>query len=129
MLASRARKYGLGLLFATQAPKGLHSQIPVNAATQFFGLMNAPMHIEAAREMARFNGGDVPDIARLTSGEFYVAIEGHPFREVRTPLCLTHRPPRSPPRQYSHGQFESTRPHPATLTRRIDGGRRGAEPR
>jgi DNA helicase HerA-like ATPase len=27
MLVSQARKYGLGLIFATQAPKGLHNQI------------------------------------------------------------------------------------------------------
>ncbi|MFV2021728.1 ATP-binding protein [Micromonospora sp. LOL_023] len=92
MLASQARKYGLGLVFATQAPKGLHSQIPGNAATQFFGLLNAPVHIEAAREMARFKGGDVPDISRLSSGQFYVAVEGQPFRKARTPLCLTHHP-------------------------------------
>ncbi|MFY1699602.1 ATP-binding protein [Solwaraspora sp. WMMA2101] len=92
MLASQARKYGLGLVFATQAPKGLHSQIPGNAATQFFGLLNAPVHIEAAREMARFKGGDVPDISQLTSGQFYVAVEGQPFRKTRTPLCLSHHP-------------------------------------
>ncbi|SNT00162.1 hypothetical protein SAMN06264365_13242 [Actinoplanes regularis] len=92
MLVSQARKYGLGLIFATQAPKGLHNQIPGNAATQVFGLLNAPVHIEAAREMAHFKGGDVPDISRLTSGEFYVAVEGQPFRKIRTPLCLTHHP-------------------------------------
>ncbi|MDQ7911185.1 ATP-binding protein [Phytohabitans sp. ZYX-F-186] len=92
MLASQARKYGLGLIFATQAPKGLHSQIPGNAATQFFGLLNAPVHIEAAREMARFKGGDLPEISRLSSGQFYVAVEGQPFRKARTPLCLSHHP-------------------------------------
>ena len=92
MLVSQARKYGLGLIFATQAPKGLHNQIPGNAATQVFGLLNAPVHIEAAREMARFKGGNVPDISRLTSGQFYVAVEGEPFRKIRTPLCLTHHP-------------------------------------
>lgn len=93
MLTSQARKYGLGLVFATQAPKGLHSQIPGNAATQVFGLLNAPAHIEAAREMARFKGGEVPDISRLSSGQFYVAVEGQPFRKTRTPLCLSHHPP------------------------------------
>lgn len=92
MLASQARKYGLGLIFATQAPKGLHSQIPGNAATQFFGRLNAPAHIEAAREMARFKGGDVPDISRLSSGQFYVAVDGQPFRKARTALCLSHHP-------------------------------------
>ncbi|WP_433500173.1 helicase HerA domain-containing protein [Sphaerimonospora sp. CA-214678] len=91
-LAAQARKYGLGLVFATQAPKGLHNQIPGNATTQFFGLLNAPSQITAARELARAKGGDVPDVSRLRSGEFYVAVEGATFRKVRTPLCLSHHP-------------------------------------
>ncbi|GIH72886.1 ATPase [Sphaerimonospora thailandensis] len=91
-LAAQARKYGLGLVFATQAPKGLHNQIPGNATTQFFGLLNAPSQITAARELARAKGGDVPDVSRLRSGEFYVAVEGAAFRKVRTPLCLSHHP-------------------------------------
>jgi hypothetical protein len=91
-LASQARKYGLGLVFATQAPKGLHNQIPGNAATQFFGLLNAPVHIEAAKEMARAKGGSTPDIARLSSGEFYVALEGSAFVKARAPMCLSHHP-------------------------------------
>ncbi|GGT23546.1 ATP-binding protein [Nonomuraea spiralis] len=93
MLASQARKYGLGLVFATQAPKGLHNQIPGNCATQFFGLLNAPIQIGAAREMAQAKGGgDVPDISRLASGEFYVAREGGGFAKARVPMCLTHHP-------------------------------------
>ncbi|HWS34095.1 MAG TPA: hypothetical protein VN408_15295 [Actinoplanes sp.] len=92
MLVSQARKYGLGLIFATQMPKGLHNQITGNASTQVFGLLNAPVHIDAAREMARSEGGDMPDISRLTSGQFYMAAEGQPFRKVRTPLCLSHHP-------------------------------------
>lgn len=91
-LSSQARKYGLGLVFATQAPKGLHNQIPGNAATQFFGLLNAPAQIEAAREMARAKGGSTPDIARLSSGEFYVAPEGSAFAKARVPMCLSHHP-------------------------------------
>lgn len=91
-LASQARKYGLGLLFATQSPKGLHNQIPGNAATQCYGLLNAPVQIEAAREMARAKGGDVPGVSQLRTGEFYVALEGQSFTKVRTPLCLSHHP-------------------------------------
>jgi hypothetical protein len=91
-LASQARKYGLGLMFATQSPKGLHNQIPGNAATQCYGLLNAPVQIDAAREMARAKGGDVPGISQLRSGEFYVALEGRSFAKVRTPLCLSHHP-------------------------------------
>ena len=51
--SSQARKYGLGLLFATQAPKALHNRIPGNATTQFYGLLSSPTQIDAAREVAR----------------------------------------------------------------------------
>ncbi|MGC4808501.1 helicase HerA domain-containing protein [Micromonospora sp. DT233] len=91
-LASQARKYGLGLVFATQAPKGLHNRISGNATTQFFGLLNAPAQIDAARQLAEAKGGRMPDIGLLTSGQFYVAGEGFPFVKVDTPLCLTHHP-------------------------------------
>jgi hypothetical protein len=91
-LASQARKYGLGLVFATQAPKGLHNQISGNATTQFFGLLNAPAQIDAARELAQTKGGRLPDIGLMGSGEFYAAGEGFSFVKVKTPLCLTHHP-------------------------------------
>jgi hypothetical protein len=91
-LASQARKYGLGLVFATQAPKGLHNQIPGNAATQFFGFLNSPVQIAAAREMAQAKGGDVLDISRLRAGQFYAASEGLAFQKLQIPLCLSHHP-------------------------------------
>jgi len=91
-LASQARKYGLGLVFATQAPKGLHNQIPGNAATQFFGFLNSPVQIAAAREMAQAKGGDVLDISRLRAGQFYAASEGLAFEKLQIPLCLSHHP-------------------------------------
>ena len=94
-LASQARKYGLGLVFATQAPKGLHNQIPGNATTQFFGLLNAPAQIAAAREMAAQKGGDARSIARLRPGEFFAASDAVAFQRVRSPMCLSHHP-RSP---------------------------------
>ncbi|WP_327652607.1 helicase HerA domain-containing protein [Micromonospora aurantiaca] len=94
-LTSQARKYGLGLVFATQAPKALHNQIPGNAATQFFGLLTVPVQIEAARDVARAKGTDVPDIGKLRTGQFYAAVEGARFVKMQAPMCLTHHP-RSP---------------------------------
>jgi Helicase HerA, central domain len=91
-LVAQARKYGLGLLFATQAPKGLHNQIPGNAATQFYGRLSSPAQIGAAREVAKAKGADVPDIARLTRGQFYVGTEGTKFIKTATPLCLSYHP-------------------------------------
>ncbi|HWM01115.1 MAG TPA: DUF87 domain-containing protein, partial [Actinophytocola sp.] len=93
LLASQARKYGLGLLLATQAPKGLHNQVTGNATTQFFGRLNSPAQIAAANEMARAKGSTVEDISRLERGQFYVTGDTFGFRRMRAPLCLSHHPP------------------------------------
>jgi hypothetical protein len=91
-LASQARKYGLGLVFATQAPKGLHNGIPGNATTQLFGRLSSPVQIDAARAMARNKGGEAPDIGQLGVGEFYATSEALTFEKIRTPLCLSYHP-------------------------------------
>jgi hypothetical protein len=89
-LVAQARKYGLGLLFATQAPRGLHNWIPANSTTQLYGLLNSLTQASAARELAKMKGGDIPDISRLKAGQFYIATEGSAFRQIRTPMCLSH---------------------------------------
>ena len=66
-----------------------------NATTQFFGLLNAPTQIAAAREMAAQKGGDARNIARLRPGEFFAASDAVTFQRVRSPMCLSHHP-RSP---------------------------------
>ncbi|GAA1691357.1 DUF87 domain-containing protein [Glycomyces endophyticus] len=91
-LASQARKYGLGLVFATQSPRGIHSHLVGNCATQFYGFLNTVAHIEAVRELARAKAGGVPDISRLRAGEFYIASEGVAFRKAVVPMCLSHHP-------------------------------------
>jgi hypothetical protein len=91
-LASQARKYGLGLVFATQAPKGIHNRIVGNAATQYFGFINSPTQVAAAKEMAAAKGSTVLDISRLNAGQFYAVGEGMPFQKVRSPMCLSHHP-------------------------------------
>ncbi|TDP94984.1 ATP-binding protein [Labedaea rhizosphaerae] len=93
LLASQARKYGLALLLATQAPKGLHNQVIGNATTQFFGRLNSPAQIAAANDMARAKASSIPDISRLERGQFYVTGEAFGFRQMRAPLCLSHHPP------------------------------------
>jgi hypothetical protein len=93
MLAAQARKYGLGLVFATQAPKGLDNRITGNATTQIFGRLGSPAQIRAAEEVARAKGSAVPDIARLTRGEFFVATDATGFRLTTVPMCLSHHPP------------------------------------
>ncbi|HET6711780.1 helicase HerA domain-containing protein [Amycolatopsis sp.] len=91
-LVSQARKYGLGLVFATQAPKGIHNRIVGNTATQYFGFINSPVQVAAAKEMAAQRGSSVVDISRLGAGEFYLVTEGEPFRRISSPMCLSHHP-------------------------------------
>lgn len=91
-LASQARKYGLGLVFATQSPKGIHNRIVGNAATQYFGFINSPTQVAAAKDMAAAKGSAVLDISRLSAGQFYAVGEGMPFQKVITPMCLSHHP-------------------------------------
>jgi len=91
-LASQARKYGLGLVFATQAPKGIHNRIVGNAATQYFGFINSPTQVNAAKEMAAAKASTVLDISRLNAGQFYAVGEGMPFQKVTVPMCLSHHP-------------------------------------
>lgn len=93
MLAAQARKYGLGLVFATQAPKGLDNRITGNATTQIFGRLSSPAQIRAAEDLARAKGSTVPDIARLTRGEFFVATDATGFHLTTVPMCLSHHPP------------------------------------
>jgi hypothetical protein len=91
-LASQARKYGLGLIFATQAPKNIHNRIVGNASTQFFGFLNSPVQIAAAKEIAAAKSSAVPDISRLTAGQFYAVAEGTVFQKLTTPMCLSYHP-------------------------------------
>jgi DNA helicase HerA-like ATPase len=92
-LAAQARKYGLGMIFATQAPKDIDNKIISNCTTHFYGKMNSPTTIEAVRELMAAKGGGGSDIASMKAGEFYFTTEGMAAPEkVRTPLCLSYHP-------------------------------------
>lgn len=90
-LVSQARKYGLGMIFATQAPKGIDNKIVSNSATHFYGLMNAPATIDAVQDMMKAKGGGGSDIGAMKTGEFYFATEGlsRPIK-IKAPLCLSY---------------------------------------
>lgn len=96
-LVKQARKYGLGMIFATQVPKAIDNAIVSNCTTQVYGRMSAPVTIEAIRELMAAKGGAAEDIGRLTRGEFYFSTDGvsRPVK-VRTPLCLSWHPPVPP---------------------------------
>ncbi|MDD8027649.1 MAG: ATP-binding protein, partial [Acidobacteriota bacterium] len=89
-LAAQARKYGLGLIFASQEPKSIDCRITANVSTQFFGRFNAPASIDTARDLLRDKGGEGDDIARLPTGRFYVASPELPSpRRIAIPLCVS----------------------------------------
>jgi hypothetical protein len=96
-LAAQARKYGLGMMFATQTPKGVDNKIVSNCTTHVYGRMNAPATIDAIHDLMAAKGGAADDIGKLSKGEFYFSTEGsmRPYK-VRTPLCLSWHPPNPP---------------------------------
>ncbi|MFQ3613638.1 MAG: ATPase, partial [Cyanobacteriota bacterium] len=90
-LAAQARKYGLGLIFATQAPKSIDHNIIANCLTQFFGKASSPAAIDVVRNQIALRGGTGDDIPTLKVGQFYVSSEQlSPPCKVKTPLCLSH---------------------------------------
>jgi hypothetical protein len=92
-LAAQARKYGLGMLFATQVPKNIDNKIISNCTTQFYGKMSAPASIQATQELIQSRGGTGNDIGTLWTGQFYFATEGMAAPErIQTTLCLSHHP-------------------------------------
>lgn len=96
-LAAQARKYGLGMMLATQTPKGIDNKIVSNCTTHFYGRMSSPATIEATRELMAAKGGAADDIGRLQRGEFYFSAEGlHRPVKLRTPLCLSFHPANPP---------------------------------
>lgn len=92
-LASQSRKYGLGMLFATQHPNAVHNSVTNNSATQFYGRLGSRAAVETVRNLARARGGDLPGIGRMKKGQFYIGTEGSGFRKIRTSMCLSHHPP------------------------------------
>src|SRR6266542_1048793 len=81
-LVAQARKYGLGMMFATQAPKGLDNKIVLNCTTQFYGKMGSETDARTVKQLIHDKGGAAEDIGKLPRGEFYFSTEGslRPFK-------------------------------------------------
>ncbi len=96
-LVAQARKYGLGMIAVTQAPKGIDNKVVSNCTTQFLGKQNSPTDQQSVKNMIAATGGSADDIGKLTAGEFYFKTEksGKPFK-VKTPICLSFHPPNPP---------------------------------
>lgn len=96
-LAAQARKYGLGMILATQLPKGIDNGIVSNCTTHIYGRMSSPTTIGAIKELMAAKGGAQEDIGKLNSGEFYFSTSGisRPIK-IKTPLCLSWHAPTPP---------------------------------
>ncbi|WP_437731156.1 helicase HerA domain-containing protein [Sorangium sp. So ce1335] len=96
-LVAQGRKYGLGVVFATQAPKSIDHNVIANASTQFYGKASSPAAITTVEEQLRVRGGTKFDVATLPKGRFFLAGNGMAAPvKVAVPMCLSHHPP-SPP--------------------------------
>lgn len=93
-LSKQARKYGLGLIFATQTPKSIDHNIIANCSTQFYGRAQSPSAIDVIREQLRQRGNEGQDIAKLGKGQFYVTSESLTApTKIIAPFCLSYHPP------------------------------------
>ena len=94
-LAAQARKYRLGLVFATQHPKDVDTKVVGNCATHFYGLNNSPASLTTLEDLMRQKGGDGSDVSRLKAGQFYIhnADAGHikPIK-IQMPMSLSLSP-------------------------------------
>jgi hypothetical protein len=96
-LVAQARKYGLGMIAVTQAPKGIDSKVVSNCTTQFLGKQNSPTDQQSIKSMIAASGGSADDVGKLAAGEFYFKTEksGKPFK-LKSPICLSFHPPNPP---------------------------------
>lgn len=93
-LGAQARKYGLGLVFATQHPKDIEHKLIGNSSTHFYRLNNSPASLATLREQMQLKGGSGDDIARLKVGQFYFhsagATQASPVK-LKVPDCLSNK--------------------------------------
>lgn len=88
-LIRQIRKYGLGVVLASQAPKGIHHEALGNTANQFIGRLTAPAQIDAAQAMAYARNSNLDNLGGLSLGTFFAAGEGTGFSKTQVPICLS----------------------------------------
>jgi DNA helicase HerA-like ATPase len=95
-LAAQARKYGLGLLFATQEPKSIDHTIVSNCSTLLGGKMSSPAAIDALQQLLSDKGTRATDVGTLKRGTFYFGCAPQKPQKVATALCLSYHPSTPP---------------------------------
>ncbi len=97
-LAAQARKYGMGLVVATQNPKDLDYNAVAQFSTQYFGRANAPQVIDFVQKLLTEKGATSARVASLQRGPFYLTAGSALAKphKVSVPLCLTAHPDGKP---------------------------------
>ena len=91
-LTAQARKYGLGIVFATQNPCEIESKIVGNCSVKCFGKANGPQAIKVIQQQLHNHGVAGNDVAKLAKGNFYLcgARDNTAPAKIHVPLCLSH---------------------------------------
>jgi hypothetical protein len=95
-LAAQARKYGLGLLFATQEPKSIDNKVVSNCSTLLGGKVSSPAAIDALQQLLSDKGTRATDVGALPRGTFYFGSGTEKPRKITTSLCLSWHPSTPP---------------------------------
>ncbi|MGF1647890.1 MAG: hypothetical protein ACFCVF_13345 [Kineosporiaceae bacterium] len=82
-LLGHAGRHGYGVVLGTSSPRDLDPRLAAAVATHVLGLLHSPAQVEAARDLARARGSEVPDVARLGAGTVAVATADTTFEVVR----------------------------------------------
>jgi hypothetical protein len=91
-LARQASRFGLGLVFASQAPHAFDPGVVANCLTRVYGGLGSPSDAATVAALMTETGGAAEDLALLRPGEFYFASEAHPRPiKLRASLSLSRR--------------------------------------
>ena len=94
-LAAQARKYHLGMVFATQNPREIENTIIGNCSTHFYGKANSSTAIAVIREQIALRGGTGQDVPTLKRGQFYAYNADLGLQapaKLQVPMCLSEHP-------------------------------------
>jgi hypothetical protein len=93
LLCQQARKYGVGLLLATQNPMDLDYNATAQFATQFFGTANQPQVVRFIEGVMEQRGLRNLNPSGLKPGWFYVSAPSlkQPIK-LQAPMCLSWHP-------------------------------------
>jgi hypothetical protein len=94
-LAAQARKYHLGMVFATQNPREIENTIIGNCSTHYYGKASSPAAADVIREQISLRGGNGQDVPTLPRGQFYAYnadIGMAAPTKLLIPMCLSEHP-------------------------------------